>query len=414
MDRRLFNTYASAWVSPRVLDAGYAYNPAQPLGRVPGDFRYSVPDAPDVDGYRRFIEGMPEVDTPEMFGLHPNADLTFRVKEASAFLTTMSDMRPSEGGGGGAAPAPSAAAQDAALEAPSAAPKTQDEIVSEKAAEFLSRMPEDYTEDDVRVRIRKLGGMAEPLNIFLYQEVQRLQAVILRVRAQLQQMQQALRGEVVMTSELLTAMGDMHNARVPRGWLYTPGGDEFSWLTPTLGAWYASLLERDTQLRGWLMNGRPACFWMTGFANPQGFLTAMKQEVTRLHRGQAWALDDVVYHSEVTEWERPEQVRAAPKEGVYVYGLFVEGARWDRAQGSLAESEPKRLFAPLPVLHITTLSKALSDEKRKAAGVALYDMPVYRYAARTGRYFVFNASLPAKNNPPEHWTLRGAAVLCQT
>jgi dynein heavy chain len=100
--------------------------------------------------------------------------------------------------------------------------------------------------------------MAEPLNIFLYQEVQRLQAVIGRVRGQLQQMQQAIRGEVVMTSELLGAMGDMHNARVPRGWLYTPGGDEFSWLLPTLGTWYASLLERDAQLRSWLTAGRPA------------------------------------------------------------------------------------------------------------------------------------------------------------
>lgn len=40
----------------------------------------------------------------------------------------------------------------------------------------------------------------------------------------------------------------------------------------------------------------------------QGMLTAMKQEVTRRHKAEKWALDDVVYHTEVTAYERVEQV----------------------------------------------------------------------------------------------------------
>lgn len=40
-------------------------------------------------------------------------------------------------------------------------------------------------------------------------------------------------------------------------------------------------------------------------------LTAMKQEVTRKHKAEKWALDDVVYHTEVTSYERMEQASRA-------------------------------------------------------------------------------------------------------
>jgi hypothetical protein len=94
---------------------------------------------------------------------------------------------------------------------------------------------------------------------------------------------------------------------------HSPAGDELSWLAPNLGIWYGSLLMRDEQYQSWLKTGRPNSFWITGFFNPQGFVTAVQQEITRAHKHENWALDSVVIHAEVTEIENSDHVKSPPK-----------------------------------------------------------------------------------------------------
>ena len=66
---------------------------------------------------------------------------------------------------------------------------------------------------------------------------------------------------------------------------------------------------------------------MMGLFNPQGFLTAMRQKMTQTHRG--WALDSVILHNEVTKMMKEDMTMSPPK-GVYVQGLYLDRAGWDR------------------------------------------------------------------------------------
>ena len=72
-------------------------------------------------------------------------------------------------------------------------------------------------------------------------------------------------------------------------------------------------------------------------------LVSAPQEITRAHRG--WALDSVVMQNTITSFTY-EEIDEPPPEGVYVYGLFLEGAAFDRKTGKLVESKPKVITTP--------------------------------------------------------------------
>merc|ERR1712146_123248 len=94
----------------------------------------------------------------------------------------------------------------------------------------------------------------------------------------------------------------------------------------------------------------------------------------------------------------------------YIFGLFLDGASWSRHDGTLTEQEPKKLFVSLPVMLVS------ANTKKDQAGVnrqmfgsqGPYESPVYKFPARTDRFFIFFANLKCTpEKPPVFWGLRG-------
>ena len=81
----------------------------------------------------------------------------------------------------------------------------------------------------------------------------------------------------------------------------------------------------DQQLRlafftGWLMGEQlPSVFWISGFFFTQAFLTGAAQNFARRY---TIPIDDVVFDFEMMSEDHYEK---GPDNGVYTYGLFLEG-----------------------------------------------------------------------------------------
>uniref|UniRef100_A0A8D2M816 AAA+ ATPase domain-containing protein n=1 Tax=Zonotrichia albicollis TaxID=44394 RepID=A0A8D2M816_ZONAL len=363
-DKRLLNCFARVWFSENMFDSAFCFYTG-----------YKIPVCKTLEQYFDYIQLLPAMDTPEVFGLHPNADITYQRNTSADVLDTITNIQPKESGGGSG--------------------ETRESVVYRLAEDMLEKLPPDYVPHEVKARLVKMGVL-NSMNIFLRQEIDRMQRVITVVRTSLNDLKLAIDGTIVMSENLRDALDNMYDARIPQVW------KRVSWESSTLGFWFTDLLERNAQLSNWIFQGRPKVFWITGFFNPQGFLTAMKQEATRAHKD--WALDKVAVHNDVLKLTK-EEIISPPSEGVYIYGLFLEGAGWDKRRSILVESSPKILFVQLPVLHMFAVDSTRPRDPR------LYVCPLYKKPKRTDLNFITEVFLKTAKSP-DHWILRGVALLC--
>jgi len=186
--------------------------------------------------------------------------------------------------------------------------------------------------------------------------------------------------------------------RVPKSWVDLAYPSKRG-----LGSWFQNLLKRIEQLRNWKddPNVIPKVTMLNRLFNPQSFLTAIKQVVGRRNQ---WELNKINIQTDVMK-KSIEEIDSQPKEGAYVYGFVIEGARWDVATGQLEESRPREMFSVVPVTYCRAVLQQNVKEER-----GYYYCPVYKTEDRGGVNFVFTAQLKTKYNPRK-WILAGVAIL---
>ena len=185
-------------------------------------------------------------------------------------------------------------------------------------------------------------GLIPSLSTVLLQEMSRFNRLLVVMLSSLKNLQKAIQGIIVMSSELDSMYISMQNNQVPSNWVKVA----YPSLKP-LGSWYRDLCERVAVLEDWLMNGNPNCFWLSGFFFPQGFMTGCLQTHARNYK---IPIDKLNFCFKVMEEEEPDEIEEKPEDGVYIYGLFMDGARWERESQIITDQNPGENYSKMPII----------------------------------------------------------------
>ena len=143
----------------------------------------------------------------------------------------------------------------------------------------------------------------------------------------------------------------------------------------------------------------PKVTMLSYFFNPMSFLTAIMQHTSMLN---SYDLDQMALICEVTK-KVPEQIDVAARDAAHVYGVFLEGARWDVGQTCIDDAKVKELYPRMPVMTIKAIPLAKADRRDQ------YECPMYKTQAR-GPGFVVSLFLKSKQ-PARKWIVAGVGML---
>lgn len=85
-------TLLRKYSNPEILDEGYKFSESG---------IYYAPLNGTVDVYMEYIDKLPLVENPEVFGLHENANITFQNQESQKIIDTILSIQPRIGGSAG-------------------------------------------------------------------------------------------------------------------------------------------------------------------------------------------------------------------------------------------------------------------------------------------------------------------------
>ncbi|XP_024875279.1 dynein beta chain, ciliary [Temnothorax curvispinosus] len=364
-DRRLCVSYLEELMQPDLIDGE--------LQLAPG---FPAPPNTDLVGYHTYIDEAIPPESPYLYGLHPNAEIGFLTMTAENLFRTVFEMQPRDTGGSGGQTV------------------TREEKVKQVLDEIIEKLPEEFNMTEIMGKVEE----RTPYVIVAFQECERMNYLTTEIKRSLRELDLGLKGELTITSD----MEDLENAlffdQVPPVWANRAYPSLLG-----LTAWFVDLLLRIRELETWSTDFvLPASVWLAGFFNPQSLLTAIMQSTARRHE---LPLDKMCLQCDVTK-KNKEEFTSAPRDGAYVHGIFMEGARWDVQTGIIVDSRPKELYPAMPVINVRAITQDKQDLRN------MYECPVYKTRTR-GPTYVWTFNLKSKEKPAK-WTLAGVALLLQT
>ena len=142
---------------------------------------YYAPAEGPIADTKAYIEGLPLDEDPEVFGLHPNANIAFEDKTVLSFNDTILQIQPRVAAGGGG--------------------RTPDELAQELCREIAGKLPPILDVEKAHPTTFAVAENGQPLSlgVFVGQEIDRFNVLLSVMKHSLEQLDKAIQGTVVMS-----------------------------------------------------------------------------------------------------------------------------------------------------------------------------------------------------------------------
>ncbi|KAJ4435378.1 hypothetical protein ANN_17992 [Periplaneta americana] len=149
-DRRIVRTYMDEYMGDFLFDT------FQPFHFYRDEFvDYVIPPYGEKEDYVNAIEELPLVNSPEVFGLHPNAEIGYYTQAAKEMWSHLVDLQPVTGGTGGGI--------------------SRDEFIDSVAKDIMERIPDLFNISEIREPFEP--GITPTLTV-LFQELERFNVLL--------------------------------------------------------------------------------------------------------------------------------------------------------------------------------------------------------------------------------------------
>jgi dynein heavy chain len=371
-DQRLIQTILLTYLTDKTLQ--YNAYPYSESGI------YYCPKPGPKSTYTDYIKKLPTTTGPEVFGLHDNAEIITAQNEARLLLETLLLMQPRTSSGSG---------------------KTMEQSVSETLEIIEKNTPPVFDYEAIKNKFPT--DYNESMNTVLIQEVIRYNVLLNLMKVNIQNLKKALSGHIVMDEALDAIVTSIYNNQVPQVWIKSG----FLSMKPLM-SWIKDLNERITFFNDWHEKGTPTCFCISRFSFPQAFLTGTLQNYARKHKCE---IDLLTFEFKIMDDTTWDKVQDKPEDGCYVYGMFLEGARWNYETHLLDNSLNRELYTDVPLIHMIPVPN------REPPKTGIYNTPLYKVLSRQGTLsttghstnFVLMVELPTKEDEAK-WIKAGVAM----
>eukprot|EP00752_Nemacystus_decipiens_P011484 g10196.t1 len=278
-------------------------------------------------------------NSPVAFGLHPNAEIGFRTETSDQLL--------------------------AAILALSAGDRIMGRGAVNGGVNFAEQTSQDILEvvRDAKFDLEAIAVACDndlgPYENILLQECERMNLLVGEIVRTLSDLCLAFKGDLTMTEQLEELQLAVSTDKVPHAW------EKLA---------YPSM--------------RSLPLWLSNL------------QVTAKAGGLE--LDKLSVSTEVTKKMDVADIAVPSRDGAYINGLSLDGARWNLQAQHLESSKPREMYCPMPVITCVAVINTRADNNT-------FMCPVYKTQMR-GPTYVFDAFLRTKA-PAAKWVLAGVVLV---